>query len=84
MYKLKFLWLLVASLILAGCAPSLPLLTPPTKPILDRSLAQPCPHLVAPDALDYDAWQVWVMDTVLREYGLCAAKHKATVEAWPK
>lgn len=37
---------------------------------------------------DYDAWQEWVMGpvlgAVLGAQGDCTARHRATVEAWPK
>jgi hypothetical protein len=33
---------------------------------------------------DYDAWQEWVQSEVLKAYGDCAARHAATVRAWPK
>jgi hypothetical protein len=33
--------------------------------------------------LDYDEWQNWVQDVLLRAYGECAARHRMTVEAWP-
>jgi len=36
-----------------------------------------------PDELDFDAWQGWMVD-VLQGYGECAARHRATVAAWPK
>ncbi|SAI58872.1 Uncharacterised protein [Bordetella ansorpii] len=33
---------------------------------------------------DYDAWQAWVQDQVLVLWGVCAARHRETVAAWPK
>lgn len=47
-------------------------------------MAKPCGPLTKPAAVDYDAWQEWIQDVVLRAYGDCAARHAATVEAWPK
>ncbi|WP_162040623.1 hypothetical protein [Undibacterium sp. YM2] len=54
-----------------------------TVPPLDASLAEPCKTLSAPEALDYDQWQLWMQNTVLRAYGECAAKHRKVVRAWP-
>ncbi|WP_147384077.1 hypothetical protein [Noviherbaspirillum sedimenti] len=47
-------------------------------------LTAPCATLTGPDALDYDVWQEWIVGTVLRAYGECAARHRKTVDAWPK
>jgi hypothetical protein len=70
---------------LTGCAHSLPPSPPPTPtPPLDSKLAADCAALVSPGELNYDAWQEWVQNTVLRSYGDCAARHHATVQAWPK
>lgn len=86
MLKSKTLCLLIAALMLAGCAVSNPPSLQPTTPYpaLDSNLAQPCPTLVVPEVADYDAWQTWVQDVVLVEYGKCGANHRRTVEAWPK
>jgi hypothetical protein len=35
-------------------------------------------------AASYDLWQDWVQNDVLGKYGLCAARHAATVAAWPR
>lgn len=80
---MRRLYLLIAALILSGCAPSTPLLIPSTKPELDASLAKPCRELSKPQA-DYDAWLNWLLDDVLPAYGECASRHRKTVEAWPK
>jgi len=53
-------------------------------PPLDSQLAEPCPPIPGPPAGDYDAWQAWVQDEVLTRYAICAARHRATVEAWPR
>ncbi|WP_416046732.1 hypothetical protein [Cupriavidus basilensis] len=50
----------------------------------DSALAAPCVVPDAPAVADYDAWQEWVMGPVLGALGDCAARHWATVEAWPK
>lgn len=72
-----------AFLILQGCAH----LQAPSQrriPPLDSSLARPCPVIPEFQGGDYDMFQAWVQDPVLRLYGECAARHKATVAAWPK
>lgn len=56
---------------------------PSKVPALDSALAAPCSVLAAPDALDFDVWQAWMVE-VLREYGACATRHRAIVNAWPK
>jgi hypothetical protein len=76
--------LLIASLMLLGCKhypqPSTPLTPPP----LNTDLAKPCDQLQKPGAPDYDVWQLWTQDMVLKAYADCAARHAATVKAWPK
>lgn len=88
MLKLKHLSALIASLTLAACGtfgkPSAPPMQPSKVPPLDSKLAEPCPTLTAPEVLDFDVWMEWVQDVVLREYGNCAIRHRATVAAWPK
>ena len=81
---MRNLCLLIVVLTLSACAVSKPLSALPTKPLLDSKLAEDCPALVAPDVLDYDVWQTWVQDVVLRAYGDCRARHHETVKAWPK
>lgn len=76
-------FLLIAALMLSGCATSTPLSTPPTRPPLDSALAAPCAAVDRPAADDYDAWQAWAID-LLRQYAECAARHVKTVQAWPK
>jgi hypothetical protein len=56
---------------------------PSKVPPLDSALAAPCEIPVAPEALDFDVWQVWMVD-VLQKFGECGARHRATVAAWPK
>jgi hypothetical protein len=75
--------LLVAALMMFGCASSTPPLTPPTRPLLDASLAEPCTPIPRPLVSDYDEWLNWSLD-LLQKYGVCAARHAKTVEAWPK
>ena len=76
-------FLLIAALILSGCATSTPQSTPPTKASLDSALAAPCPHIERPAAADYDVWQAWAID-LLHQYAECAARHAKTVQAWPQ
>lgn len=82
---MRHLYLLAAVLMLTACAPSKTLLTPRIVPPLDRSLAEQCPAIPDPpsDPGDYDAWQLWVQNEVLVRYGVCAARHRETVLAWP-
>lgn len=85
MFKLKHLCRLAALLMLTACATSKQQSPQPTKPLpLDSALAAPCAVLEAPDTLDYDVWQSWLQDVVLRAYGDCAARHAKAVAAWPK
>jgi hypothetical protein len=37
-----------------------------------------------PAEADYDVWQEWMQDVVLRAYGDCASRHAATVKSWPR
>lgn len=76
------LCLLIASLMLCGCASS-PLQLPRQIPPLDFSLAQPCQPLPDFTGTGYDEMQDWVQQTVLQLYGTCAARHAAAVRAWP-
>ena len=80
---MRLAFLLVASLTLSACAVSTPQSTPPTRPPLDSKLSALCPPIAKPDAGDYDLWQVWSME-LLEQYGICAARHAKTVQAWPK
>lgn len=82
--RLSSLCLLTASLMLAGCASSpTPLPQPTPVPPLSSDLAADCAQLTAPTALDYDVWLDWTTQTVLPAYAECAARHHATVQAWP-
>lgn len=56
---------------------------PPTKPVLDSSLAADCPALNKPDKANYDDWEDYSIE-VIGKYGDCAALHHKTVQAWPK
>lgn len=69
--------------VLIGCK-SLPTPSqPPTKPLLDSSLAKPCAPLSNPVLDDFDAWLDSYIQLV-RDYADCAVRHRKTVEAWPK
>lgn len=83
---MRILCLLVAALMLTGCETSRTLYVPRAVPPLDSGLAAPCPEIPDPPQApaSYDDWQVWVQDQVLVAYGVCAARHRAVVEAWPK
>ena len=83
MFKRSAPFLLLASLTVSACATS-PQPSPQPMPPLDSALAQPCQQLQAPTELNFDVWQAWITDTVLKAYGECAARHAATVKAWPK
>ena len=80
---MRSLCLLIAVLMLPGCATSTPQSTPPTKASLDSALAAPCPEVPRPAADDFDAWQAWAIG-LLGQYAECAARHAKTVQAWPK
>lgn len=41
------------------------------------------PAALIPEAADFDVWQEWVMNDLLRALGDCAARHAQTVKAWP-
>lgn len=70
---------------LLACAHSTPPSSQPARvPKLAPDLAAPCDTLTGPSAPDYDVWQAWVVGTVLPAYAVCAARHNATVKAWPK
>lgn len=81
------LCLLIAALMISGCATSEPPLTLPTRPAarppLDSRLAEPCPPVPYPEADDYDAWQAWAVGLV-GVYADCRARHGAAVEAWSR
>jgi hypothetical protein len=83
---MRLLCLLAAVLMISGCAPSQIQYVPRAMPPLDSGLAAPCPPIPDPpqEPADYDAWQAWVQDQVLVLWGVCAARHRETVAAWPK
>ena len=81
MRRKTILPLLIAVLILTGCASSNQPLMQPTVPPLDSSLAADCPQLSELPEGDYDELTAWVVD-VIGMYGECAARHRATVKAW--
>ena len=83
MLSKAILCLLAASLMTGGCA-RLSRPSPPPIPPLSPSLARPCPMLTEPPPASYDLWQDWMQSEVLKKYGLCAARHAATVAAWPQ
>lgn len=79
------LCLLIVALMTAGCGllPQPP--APSTKPLLDQALAAPCKANGLPKlANDYDSWQEWVEEVVLKNYADCALRKQGIVEAWPK
>ena len=79
------LFLLIASLVLCGCATSPRQPPPQTPPSLDRYLANECQLIGAvPQVDDYDILQDWVQDVLIPKYIDCAVRHRKTVEAWPK
>jgi hypothetical protein len=59
---------------------------PRTIPPLDSQLAAPCDPLPNPPQTpaSYDDLQAWLQADVLVRYGICAARHRETVGAWPK
>lgn len=72
------LWLLAACLILAGCSTSTP---PSVRPELPANLAQPCPDPVELVTESWDALAIAYVKLVT-DYGECAARHRAVMEAW--
>jgi len=53
-------------------------------PPLPASLSQPCQALAPlPDPMIDPARLIWELDAI-NAYADCAARHRATVEAWPK
>ena len=82
---MRNLCLLAVALTLTACGTSPTQYVPRTVPPLDSQLAAPCLAIPDPpqDPDDYDAWQLWVQDQLLVAYGICAARHRVTVEAWP-
>lgn len=87
MRNLKRLSALIAGLTLCACGTfgkqSVQPMQPSPVPPLASELAAPCVALTPPEVLDFDVWQEW-MNGVLRDYGDCAARHRATVNSWPK
>lgn len=88
--KLKFvssieqlLLLSIASLLvlLAGCSPKPPLAQMPAPP---ANLAAACPALESPPEPLLDPERLLWELGVLSAYGDCAARHRATVEAWKR
>ena len=80
MRKRTVLCLLIAVLILSGCASS-PMPSQPPIPPLDSSLAADCKALPEPPEGDYDELTDWMVD-VIGMYGECAGRHRATVGLW--
>ncbi len=54
------------------------------KPLLDQSLAEPCHPNGKPAREDYDAWQAWMEEVVLKNYADCAIRKQGVVDAWPR
>ncbi len=77
------LCLLTVVLMLSGCSTLSPQSPQQTRPLLDRSLAQPCPPLPAIPAADYDAWLEWMVESA-GLWACWAVKHRGLVEAWPR
>lgn len=74
-------YLLIAILMLTGCATVTPPLRPITLPALDQVLALDCDEVPVSAAPDYDAWQREnaAMLAVLSD---CAIRHHQTVRAY--
>lgn len=83
---MRLLCLLAAALMMSGCATSPTQYVPRAVPPLDSGLAAPCPAIPDPPQApgSYDDWQVWLQEQVLVAYAICAARHRATVAAWPR
>lgn len=81
MRRKTVLSLLIAVLMLTGCASSPMLSIQPTVPPLDSRLAADCKALPEPPDGDYDELTGWMVD-VIGMYGECAARHSATVKVW--
>ncbi|MCZ4065664.1 hypothetical protein NB636_02095 [Oxalobacter aliiformigenes] len=80
MRRKTILSLLIAVLMLTGCASSrMP--SQPQIPPLDSSLAAECKALPEPPDGDYDELTGWMLD-VIGLYGECAARHRAIVGLW--
>lgn len=79
------LFLLAASLMLAGCDPLLQQSPPQTAafPVLEAGLAAPCQALVVPNLISYDDLQSWIQTVVLPAYVECANLHQGVVNSWP-
>lgn len=81
----QHLCLLIASLMLQGCAVSRDPPPPSIKPLLDSELEATCKPIGRPkNESDFDSWQAWVEEVVLPNYMDCAVRHYRTVKAWPK
>ena len=78
MRRKTILSLLIAVLILTGCASSRMPLQPQIPP-LDTSLAADCKALPEPPDGDYDELTGWMVD-VIGMYGECAGRHRVTVK----
>jgi hypothetical protein len=74
--------LLVAALMMYGCAAVTPPLMLTTTPALDQSLAAPCLEVKRSTSLDYDVWDAeWA--EAMRVLADCAIRKRKIVEAWP-
>ena len=80
MFRKQILSLLIATLMLTGCASS-KMPSQPQIPPLYSSLASDCSRLPEPPGGSYDDLMIWMLD-VIGMYGDCAARHRATVKAW--
>ena len=82
MFRKQILSLLIAVLMVTGCASSGMPSQPPIPP-LDSSLAADCSLLPEPPEGSYDKLTGWMVE-VVGMYGDCAARHRATVKVWDK
>lgn len=81
---MRSLCLLIVALMISGCASCPTPSTLPSEPLpLDSALAADCVVPDAPTVASYDVWQEWIT-VVLASLGDCAARHRKTVEAWPR
>jgi len=77
----SFLVTVLLLLLLSGCSTTRS--APPT-PELQANLRQPCPPIAAlPDPFVDPDRAIWE-NALISQYGDCAGRHRATVDAWPK
>lgn len=71
----------LSCLLLPGCSATRSVL--PT-PELQANLAQRCPPLEQPPSPLVDPERSIWENKIISQYGDCGARHRATVDAWPK